>query len=129
MAEKDVEREMAPGEDKMRRPLVFQEFPSRNRGKRSPGPRSTIRDRKPKKFKIQIENTQPGRVESLEPFPAFPTAAQGYCQLCVKNRSQEYYQLCVKKLRFQEYYQVCVKKIRSQEYYQLCVKKLSSSRS
>ena len=53
MAEKDVEREMAPGEDKMRRSLVFQEFPSQNQGKRSPGPSRTIRDRKPKKFKIQ----------------------------------------------------------------------------
>ena len=47
-------REMAPGEDKMRRPLVFQEFPSRNRGKRSPGPSQTIRDRKPKKFNLRI---------------------------------------------------------------------------
>ena len=52
------EREMAPGEDKMRRSLVFQEFPTRNRGKRSPGPSRTIRDRKPKKFKIQNSTWQ-----------------------------------------------------------------------
>ena len=85
MAEKDVEREMAPGEDKMRRPLVFQEFPSRNRGKRSPGPSQAIEIENQKSSRFKIENTQPGRVESLEPFPAFPTAAQGYCQLCVKK--------------------------------------------
>ena len=85
MAEKDVEREMAPGEDKMRRSLVFQEFPSQNQGKRSPGPSRTIRDKNQKSSRFKIENTQPGRVESLEPFPAFPTAARGYYQLCVKK--------------------------------------------
>ena len=70
MPEKDVEREMAPGEDKMRRPLVFQEFPSRNRGKRSPGPSQTIRDRKPKKVqdsKLKRLNLAELRVRGLSP--------------------------------------------------------------